>query len=147
MATKPNEAALPQRAFIDTNLLLRFLTNDIPEQAEAVERLLKRAAAGEVILITSALVIAEMVWTLTRFYKQPREVIRDDVISLLSAPGLEVAEANLLRVAINDYAEKNVGFIDAYNAAWTKRRELTDIYTFDRRHYSRFSGIRVLAPK
>ena len=38
----------PERLFADTNLFLRYLTNDIPQQADAVETLLRRAAAGEV---------------------------------------------------------------------------------------------------
>jgi predicted nucleic-acid-binding protein len=146
MATKPDEAP-PRRAFIDTNLLLRFLTNDIPEQADAVERLLRRAAVGEVVLVTNTMVIAEMVWTLTRFYKQPREIIGDDVTSLINSPGLEVEEAELLLEAVNDYVVKKVSFIDAYNAAWLTRHGLADTYTYDRRHYSRFPGIRVLAPE
>ena len=52
---------MPERLFLDTNLFLRFLTNDVPAQADAVERLLRRAAAGEVQLVTSSLVIAEIV--------------------------------------------------------------------------------------
>jgi hypothetical protein len=31
-----------ERRFIDTNLFLRYLTNDVPEQADAVEELLNR---------------------------------------------------------------------------------------------------------
>jgi predicted nucleic acid-binding protein len=33
----------PERVFADTNLFLRYLTNDVPDQADAVERLLRRA--------------------------------------------------------------------------------------------------------
>lgn len=145
MATKPD--ALPQHAFIDTNLLLRFLLDDLPEQSDAVDRLLNLAATGQIKLVTSALVIAEVVWVLASVYKTPREGIRDRVLSVLHAPGVEVAEASLLQMAINDYVEKNVGFVDAYNAAWARKEGLTDVYTFDRRHYSRFPGIRVLAPE
>jgi hypothetical protein len=34
----------PERTFADTNLFLRYLTNDMPEQAEAFEVLLQKAA-------------------------------------------------------------------------------------------------------
>jgi hypothetical protein len=40
-----------EQIFADTNLFLRYLTNDIPEQADAFERMLRRAAAGEITLI------------------------------------------------------------------------------------------------
>ncbi len=54
----------PERVFADTNLFLRYLTNDVPQQADAVEALLRRAAAGEVTLVTNSLAIAEVVWVL-----------------------------------------------------------------------------------
>ena len=34
----------PERVFADTNLFLRCLANDVPEQADAVERVLQMAA-------------------------------------------------------------------------------------------------------
>jgi predicted nucleic acid-binding protein len=37
-----------ETAFVDTNLLLHYLTNDIPERADAVERLLRQAIQGEI---------------------------------------------------------------------------------------------------
>jgi uncharacterized protein len=58
-----------ERLFADTNLFLRYLTNDIPAQADAVEALLQRAEQEEILLVTNALVMAEIVWTLESFYK------------------------------------------------------------------------------
>jgi predicted nucleic-acid-binding protein len=80
--------------FIDTNIFLRFLTNDIPEQAQAVEEVLKRANKGEIDLYTSVLTLAEIVWTLESYYELPREDIRDKVIAILNTPGLHVEEAD-----------------------------------------------------
>jgi predicted nucleic acid-binding protein len=57
----------PERAFADTNVFLRLLTNDVPPQADAVEQLLRAAAAGDVILLVTTLTIAEIVWTLESF--------------------------------------------------------------------------------
>lgn len=37
--------------FVDTNVFLRYLTNDVPAQADAVEFLLQRAAKGKVSLV------------------------------------------------------------------------------------------------
>jgi uncharacterized protein len=53
-----------ERLFADTNVFLRYLTNDVPEQADAVEHLLVRVMQGEIILNPNSLVIAEIVWTL-----------------------------------------------------------------------------------
>jgi uncharacterized protein len=135
-----------ERAFIDTNLFLRYLTNDIPEKADRVEALLQRAAAGELVLVTTSLVIAEIVWTLTSFYGLSREPIRDRLLAILNTPGLEIAESDLLIEAATNYAAKNVDFIDAYNVAWMLQQQLSTAYTFDRKHFSRFDNIAVKTP-
>jgi uncharacterized protein len=122
------------------------LTNDIPEKANCVEALLQRAAAGELVLVTTSLVIAEIVWTLTSFYGLSREPIRDRVLAILNTPGLEIAESDLLIEAATNYAAKNVDFIDAYNVAWMLQQQISTAYTFDRKHFSRFENIKVKTP-
>ncbi len=39
-------------------------------------KLLRCAASGELVLVTSAMVIAEIVWTMESFYELPREGIQ-----------------------------------------------------------------------
>lgn len=136
----------PERIFADTNLFLRYLTNDIPAQADAVEKLLHRAAAGEVILAINSLVIAEIVWTLESFYGLTHDRVKDKVLAILNTPGLEVAEGDLILQAISWYADKNLDFIDAFNAAWLLDQGMTSAYTFDHKHFARFERIRAQAP-
>ena len=135
-----------EAALADTNLFLRYLTNDVPEQADAVENLLRRAAAGEVKLVTNSLVIAEIVWTLESFYRLNREDVRGKVLAILNTPRPEVADATLVLQAVLWPAEKNVDFIDTYNAAWLLTHGLHLAYTFDRKHFSRLGGINTRTP-
>jgi len=136
----------PERIFADANLFLRYLTNDVPEQADAVEQLLRHAAAGGLVLVTNPLVMAEIVWTLETFYQLPRSDIKDKVLAILNTPGLDVADGELILQAMTWYTEKNVDFIDAYNAAWMRSLGLKIACTFDRKHFSRLEGITVLVP-
>ena len=136
----------PERVFADTNLFLRYLTNDVPAQADAVEGLLRRASEGEVVLCINSLVIAEIVWTLESYYGLPRNSVKDKVLAILNTPGLEAAEGDLLLEAIFWYASKNTDFVDAFNAAWMLAEGLETTYTFDRRHFSRIERIRVQVP-
>ena len=133
-------------AFIDTNLLLRFLLNDLPQQADAVEDLLKSAAEGSVILRTNVMVIAELVWTCESFYKLSKQEIRDKVVMILNTPGLRVENHDLLLQAALLYADQNIDFIDAYNGCWAKDKRISLMYSFDQRHYRRIPGITVEAP-
>ena len=135
-----------ERIFADTNLFLRYLTNDVPAQADAVEQLLQRAAAGEITLVINSLVIAEIVWTLESHYGLARESIKKMVLAILNTPGLEAGESDLVLQAIFGYADKNVDFIDAFNAVWMLDRGLTTAYTFDQKHFSRLEGIGVRVP-
>ena len=135
-----------ERVFADTNVFLRYLTNDVPAQADAVEDLLRRAGAGEVVLVTNGLVVAEIVWTLESFYELPRIEIRDKVLAILNTAGLEVVQGDLVLQAISWYADTNMDFIDAYNAAWLISAGLEKIFTFDRKHFSRIEGIAVSVP-
>jgi len=132
--------------FADINLFLRFLTKDVPEQAEAVHGLLLQAAEGDISLITTSMVIAEIVWTLESFYKETRNEIQQMVLSFLNTPGLEVDNGELVIRALRWYLDKNIDFIDAYNAAWMEIHEITTIYTFDQNHFSRIEGLTVLTP-
>jgi predicted nucleic-acid-binding protein len=135
-----------ERLFADTNVFLRYLTNDVPEQADAVEHLLVRVMQGEIVLVTNSLVIAEIVWTLDSYYKLSRSDIREKIFAILNTPGLEVVDEDLIRQAIPWYVEKNVDFIDAYNAAWALTRGIRSACTFDQKHFSRFEGIEVCIP-
>ncbi len=135
-----------ERFFADTNLFLRYLTNDVPEQADAAERLFRRAAAGEITLVLNGMVIAEMVWVLETFYRLPRAEIQDKILKTLATPGLEVPDRVMITRAILWYAERNVDFIDAYNAAWMLTYNLTTVYTFDQKHFSRLDEVVALVP-
>ena len=135
-----------ERIFADTNLFLRLLTNDVPEQVDAFVDLLKKAADGEFQFVTNALVIAEIVWTLESYYQQPRSRIQSHILAILNTAGLEVADSDLVLQAIHWYVEKNVDFIDAFNAAWMQQQGIASVCTFDEKHFKRFEGIRTMMP-
>lgn len=132
--------------FVDTNLFLRYLTNDVPAQADAVEILLQQAVAAETQLVTNSLVLAEIVWTLESFYHLSKSDVQEKILAILNTPGLEVADGDLALQAISWYVTCNVDFIDAYNTAWLLSQGLDTIYTFDRKHFTRLPGVIVQVP-
>ena len=103
--------------FVDTNVFLRFLTNDDPVKAKHADRLFRDAVSGKIALTTSLLVIAEIIWTLESFYKLEKDEIASKVESILNTPNLECAEASLIFMALDLYVHHNIDFIDAYHAA------------------------------
>jgi len=127
--------------FVDTNLFIRYLTNDDPVKAERVESLLRDAAAGKVRLVTAEMVIAEVVWVLESSYALKSADIAPLMRAILATSGLDVLNAPLVARALEHYETKNIDFIDGYIAAVMEKQGITELYSFDRKHISRIEAI------
>ena len=127
--------------FVDTNLFIRYLTNDDPAKAERVESLLKDAAAGKVRLVTAEMVIAEVVWVLESSYGLKSSGVAPLVRGILATSGLDVLNAPLVARALEHYESRNIDFIDGYIAAVMEKQGITELYSFDRKHVSRIQSI------
>ena len=135
-----------KKAFLDTNILIRYLTNDDPGKADRVARLLDEAATGRMLLVTTELVIAELVWVLESAYGLRKAQISPLVRGILATPSLEVVNSDLVARALELYEGKNVDFVDGYVAALMEKRGIEDLFSFDRKHISRISTIRRREP-
>lgn len=136
-------------AFVDTNLFIRIFTNDHPKLAQAALAVFRRAANGELTLVINDLLIAEIIWVLESSYNLDADQIRQKVLMFLNTPGLKVESADLSSQvqALNLYVEKNIDYVDAYIATWMKTRDISIIYTFNKKHFSRVDGIEVRVPQ
>ena len=134
-----------KRRFIDTNIFLRFLTADIPEQAQRCAALIQRIRDGVETVEVSSLAAAEIVWTLERFYKLSKEEVASKVSSLLKLKGLRIANKTIFLEALSLFAEKNISFTDAYIAVQMKRANQNEIYSYDR-DFDRIEQIKRLEP-
>jgi predicted nucleic-acid-binding protein len=132
--------------FADTNLFLRYLTDDVPDQAQAVAQLLDRAGKEEIELHTSVLTIAEIVWTLESYYDLKADDVRMKVIGILNTPGLNVENEAIIVRALEIYVHQNIDFVDAYNGEWMKEQGLSSAVTFDEKHFKRIPGIETISP-
>ncbi len=132
--------------FIDTNLFIRYLTNDDPEKANRVEKLLDQASDGKVKLITAEVVVAEIVWVLESYYKLKKEQVAEMLQAILATPGLEIINGKLVEKAVNYYVSKNIDFIDAYIISLMEKLDITGIYSFDKKHLSKINTINRMTP-
>lgn len=116
---------------IDANVVLRFLLDDPPEQAERCHALFSRLQAGEEEVYLPEVTLSDVVWTLQSFYRWPRERIARFAHDVISLKGTTMARKPLVRDAIHLYAEYRVDFSDALIAAEVIHGGYTDIYSFD----------------
>ena len=129
--------------FVDTNVFLRFFTNDVPEQAAAAETLFRQAGAGQIQLVTSVMVIAEIVWVLESHYHLPRPEVEERAMAVALMDGLVLPEIDLVTEALSFYGASNVDFIDAFNASWMRQHGIDRVATFDAKHFSQAEGIEI----
>ncbi len=85
---------------IDTNVLVRFLTQDDPNQSALAVRLLQSAESSRVKVRINLLVLVETTWVLRSAYGHSPSTILSIVERLLETPPLEVESASLVRQAV-----------------------------------------------
>jgi predicted nucleic acid-binding protein len=115
-------------AFIDTNVLIRHLTGDPPEQAARVTRLLSRADQ----LLLPDLVVAEVVYVLESVYEVPRPRVAELARAIVAFPAIEVADEPVLLRALEVYEVHRLDFADAYLVAEAETAGVNAVVSFDR---------------
>ena len=78
--------------FVDTNIFLRVLLKDEEKTFEDCLRFLKEIKNGRVRAVTSNLVLAEINWTLLKFYKFPKEDTINGLSSILNLRHLKFVD-------------------------------------------------------
>jgi predicted nucleic acid-binding protein len=119
------------RYLVDTNVLLRFLSGQPPEQAGAARKLFERAASGEVVLDVSPIIVAEAFYTLHSFYGVERKTAAEKLSLLLQQHGVKLRDADAVFPALECIQTANVGFGDAFLASVATEEEVP-VASFDR---------------
>jgi predicted nucleic acid-binding protein len=123
-------------SFIDTSVLVRYLTGDPPEAFETARAIVDRVES----LAVTDVVIAETAYVLRSVYDVPRAVVVDTLAELLQKENLVVhsLEKELtLRALLLCRDSARVSFADAM--VWAAARSMSPpgapatVYTFDRR--------------
>lgn len=128
-------------AFIDTSVIVRYLSNDPPDAAERAQRIIGSHAR---LLITPG-TLAETAYVLTKVYGVPRAPVVDAFIALLRRFNIHVHGLDktiAIQALLLCRSSNRVSFADAM--LWAEVQATgadTTLYTFDRRFPT--TGIRV----
>ena len=109
---------------IDTNVVVRFLTDDDPRQAARA-----RAAVDEGNVFVSTTVLLESDWVLRSVYGLASEEVAAALRAFSGLPGVSVEDPTLLMAAL-DRAEKGMDLADALHLGAASHCEA--MLTFDR---------------
>jgi len=134
-----------RRAYIDTNVILRFLVNDPPDMAAEAAQLFQALEDGKVILVVDDIVIAEAVWVLQSYYHHQAADIATTLRDFLLQDGIEAEEKATLLQALTLYETRNIDFADALVVVRMQKCEIAHVFSFDT-HFDRVPGIHRLLP-
>ena len=107
--------------------------------------MLKKVEAGAEEVFLPDIILADIVWILEGYYKQPRELIRDWIAAIISLQGLEFSDKSIALDALDIYVDKGVDWSDAFAASQMFATRMYEIYSFDKR-FSNIDGIVRLEP-
>ena len=117
---------------LDTNVIVRYLVGDHPEQAEAARVLLEGSIPGNPGFICRE-VVMEVGWVLERAYRFTRVQIAEVLLDLTASDSLVVEHSDDVAAAAYRYRQGGVGFSDLMVLAAAERAGAVPLYTFDRR--------------
>ncbi len=110
---------------VDTNIIVRYLTGDDPQQAEKA-----RALIGQAPVFVPRTVLLEVEWVLRGVYAFPVARIIPALRALAGLPGVTIEDSVLAAKAM-DWAEAGMDFADALHLAGAADCEA--FVTFDKR--------------
>lgn len=134
----------PTEAFLDTNILVRHVTRDVPEQADRATAYLLAIERGERRVHFTETVVFETVYVLSVHYGIPRSAIRDAILPILDLSGMLLPGKRRFHDIFALYVERNVPFADAYHAVTARHMDLP-VLSFDR-DFDRIPGIERVEP-
>ena len=128
---------------IDTNVLVRFLVDDDPDQNAAARRFMLARTADDPAFV-SAIALAETVWLLHRQMKFPMHQIVDMLRSLLAADGLVIEYAEQLDRLLNGMGGPAGDLADNLVVWSGDRAGCRSTVTFDKKTARAVAGMELL---
>ncbi|MBM4331401.1 MAG: type II toxin-antitoxin system VapC family toxin [Deltaproteobacteria bacterium] len=117
---------------LDTNVLVRYLTQDDERQAEAAAKAIEGAAAkGEKMLI-QPIILCELVWVLESAYDFPKTDLLRALEGVLRIAQFEIAEKDTVWQALSDYRQGKGDFSDYYLGRANGKAGAAITLTFDK---------------
>lgn len=117
--------------YVDTNVVIRYLTNDVPQQADRVKQRLLQAKEGKLNLAITSFTIVEILFILQSWYKLTKDEAVTKLQTFISPDWIKVEKKKAVLGAFEFYKEKNIDFVDLLNFSVAKE-DKAKILSFDK---------------
>jgi predicted nucleic-acid-binding protein len=123
---------------IDTNVLVRYLVQDDPEQARKATRFITNECSSEAPGLINRIVLCELVWVLETAYGYARENVAFALEKILRTAQFKIEDHQEAWSSFREYQD-GADFADSFIAAVNRRLGCEQTVTFDHKA-SRRSG-------
>ena len=96
----------------DTNVILRYLLKDVPEQYAQVDKFFDDVRTGKTKAVILESVLAECVYILLKFYRVPKQMAVESLIGLLHYKGVANKDKVELLGALQTFAQQTMDIVD-----------------------------------
>ncbi len=118
---------------LDTNVLVRYITQDHPEQSERADDLLESKCTKESPGLLALLVLCELVWVLRGAYGYKKSAIIKVIEQILVCRELMVENYRVAFSALAAYKKGSADFADYVIAFTNKDAGCEATFSFDRK--------------
>ncbi len=118
---------------LDTNILVRYLTQDDPDQSRQANALIANALGSGQRLYLGQIVLCELVWVLRGAYDLPKSTVVATLDKLLDTAEFEIEAKDHVRRALADYSAGAGGFADYLIGHVHRSAGCEQTATFDRK--------------
>jgi predicted nucleic-acid-binding protein len=118
---------------LDTNVIVRYLTQDDPRQGELANKMISKSSSQGELLWISQITLCETIWVLERSYKISKEEVINILNILLQTQELVFENHDIVWQALQDFQTcQTVGFVDCLIGRQNISNGCTFAYTFDK---------------
>ena len=97
---------------LDTNVLVRYLVQDDPDQGNKAANFIQAAETGGEQLLIGSIVLCETVWVLESAYGYKNQEIAEALEKLLQTNAFLFESKDIIRAALEEYRTSKVDFAD-----------------------------------
>ena len=97
---------------LDTNVLVRYLVQDEPDQSLRAARFIEHATSGGERLLIDVIVLCELAWVLESAYRYPKANLAEALEAILLTAQFEVEAKDNAWQALADYRHSRADFAD-----------------------------------
>ena len=116
----------------DTNVLVRYIVQDDPEQADAATRLVEGRCTAQSPGYVNILVLIELVWVLAAAYRYEKPLVVAVIGQILRTTELVVEDHEAVWSALREFEAGTGDFADCLIAHRNQAHGCVRTFTFDR---------------